>query len=144
MNEAIISMGIGIVLGGAIGIINTIITNSANIKLERLKMHGGAKIEAYKNLFIFSETILKNCAPDEDMVRGFLDVMRNKFGQKIFPNYMYYSKKIRDLLAKFKNHYDYWNHPDFFDEEKGRKFISDELLPLALKLQELSIKEACV
>lgn len=141
MNEAIYTL-LGAILGGAIVIFNTYLTNIANIKLEKIKMRGGAKIEAYKNLLSFSESMLHACAPDDDMTRGFLHIMKNNFYQKIFSNYPFYSKKTRNILAEFKSMYDFWNHPDFFDKKEGENFIRNKLLPLTEKLQELSIEEA--
>ena len=50
VNETIYSlvgMGIGTILGGAIGLINTYLTNTGNVPLEKLKMHEGGRIERY-------------------------------------------------------------------------------------------------
>jgi len=109
VNETIyslIGMGIGTILGGAIGLINTYLTNRGNVQLEKLKMHEGGRIEAYKNLLHFSESIFGD--PTDDMSRGFLLVMKDNFYEKIFPNYLYYPKKIRELLTELKNQYDCW------------------------------------
>jgi len=141
VNEAIYTL-LGTILGGTIVIFNTYLTNKANFKLEKIKMRGGAKIEAYKNLLSFSESMFHACGPDDDMVKGFLHIMRTSFYQKIFSNYPFYSKKTRNILAEFKSKYDFWGHPDYFDEKENDSFIKNKLIPLTEKLQELSIEEA--
>ncbi len=146
MNEAtytLIGMGLGIlgtILGGAIGLINTYLTNRGNVRLEKLKMHERDRIEAYKNLLHFSKHIF--CDPTNDMSKDFLRVMKTDFYEKIFPNYLYYPKKIRDLLTELKNQYDCWGHPDFFDKDDADKFLRSRLNTIANELQDLSIKEA--
>jgi hypothetical protein len=136
---SLIGMGIGTILGGGIALINTYLTNRANIRLEKLKMHEGPRIEAYKNLLHFSERIFGD--PTDDMSTGFLLTMKADFYKKIFPNYLYYPKKIRELLDELKNQYDCWGHPDFFDEKEADKFLG-RLNTIARELQDLSIKEA--
>jgi len=147
VNEAtytLLGMGVGTILGAGIAIINTCLTNRTNIKLAKMKMHEGVRIEAYKNLLAFSESILGSCTPDDDMWREFLRVMKTQFYQKIFPNYLYYSKKIRYLLSELKSQNDCWGHPDFFDEEEANNFLRNRLRPLTRELQNLTIEEVDV
>ena len=142
VNEAIyslIGMGIGTILGGAVCLINTHLTNRTNIRLEKLKLHGGHRTEAYKNLLSFSENLFTD--PTTDMSEGFLCTMKAGFYKKIFPNYLYYPKRIRELLDELKSQYDIWGHPDFFDEKEADKFLN-RLNTVARELQDLSIKEA--
>ena len=69
-------------------------------------------------------------------------VMKANFYEKIFPNYLYYPKKIRELLTELKNQYDCWGHPDFFNKKEADNFLSHRLNVIAGELQDLSIKEA--
>lgn len=137
---SLIGMGIGTLLGGGIALINTYLTNRTNIRLEKLKVHESFRIEAYKNLLRFSENLF--CDPTGDMSQDFLSVMKTDFYKQIFPNYLYYPRKIRELLNKLKVQYDCWGHPDFFNREQSEKFLRDELHDIARRLQNLCIKEA--
>jgi hypothetical protein len=119
---------------------NYVKTQGGNVQLEKLKMHEAGRIEAYKNLLHFSESIFGD--PTDDMSRGFLLVMKANFYEKIFPNYLYYPKKIRELLTELKNQYDCWGHPDFFNEKEADNFLSRRLNVIAGELQDLTIKEA--
>jgi len=139
VNEALYTL-LGTILGGSIVILNTYLTNKANIKSEKIRMFGEARIEAYKNLLHFSENILGD--PSDDMTRDFLYTMKAGFYKKIFPNYLYYPTNIRKLLAELKSQYDCWGHPDCFDREDGERFLTNRLNDIAQELQDLTIKEA--
>jgi hypothetical protein len=149
VNEVIyslIGMGIGTILGGTIGLINTCLTNRANYRLEKLKMHGGAKLEAYKTLFTFARIISNIYHPLSDtQISDFTRIMDGRFEKEIRPNLLYYSPQISEILEEYDGMYFCATNRGDLSEESDKKlqeFINKGFFESAVKLKELIKKES--
>jgi hypothetical protein len=148
-NEAIYSlvgMGIGTILGGGIALINTYLTNRANVRLEKLKMHGGAKLDAYKTLFNFARIITNVYHPLSDTkISDFISIMNGRFEKEIRPNLLYYSPPISEILEKYDGMYFCATNRGDLSEESDKQlqeFIARGFFESAIKLKELIRKES--
>ena len=148
MNEAfysLIGMGIGTILGGTIALINTFLTNRANYRLEKLKMHGGAKLEAYKTLFTFARIITNVYHPFSNThISDFIGIMNGRFEKEIRPNLLYYSPQISEIIEEYDGMYFCaTNRGDLAKEsdKKLQEFIDRGFFESAIKLKELIKKE---
>jgi hypothetical protein len=145
MNEVIYTL-IGVGVGGGIALFNTYLTNRTNYRLEKLKMHGGARLDAYKTLFNFAQIIANVYHPLSDtQISDFISIMNGRFEKEIRPNLLYYSPPISKILEEYDGMYFCATNRGDLTEESDKKlqeFVARGFYESAVKLKELIRKES--
>lgn len=118
----------GVVLGSIVTILKDIILRKLPIQLEKVRIHDKNRIEAYKELIVFTKELQNSSFPlAENKKADFRKLMKARYEDKILRNLPYYNKYIIERLEKLENNYTCMTHPDLIPEVDCTEFIEKEL-----------------
>jgi len=140
---ALIGAIVGGTIAGAITLFKTFLDNRANIRIEKLKIHDGNVIEAYKRLFVFAQRLSNETFPlAEYKYNNFRMRMANSF-ELMECDRIYFSKELNDILEEFSNAFVCMTSPDLIQEteEYVKEFIENKLFDNANIIKTLIQKE---
>jgi len=118
----------GMVLGAAGAILKDIILRNQPIKLEKVRIHDKDRIEAYKELIVFTKDLQNSAFPAaESKEEDFKRIMKAKYESKILRNLPYYNKGIIEKLEKMEDCYTCLTRPELISDVDCGDFIEKEL-----------------
>jgi len=140
-------MGIIDIASGIFHLIRDFFNNRDKLALEKLKIYGKDKREAYKMLFAFAQKLEDSCFPlAERKQNDFISIMSNYYKDKLERYYLDFDPKTKKILKEFNEMYICMTAPDLIPEtEDGVKaFFEDKIFSLISKLKKLANKRGTV
>ncbi len=139
-----IALVLGTLIGGLLTIITTIIINSNNRKLEKIKVHDNPKFQALIRLVLFASHIRNRSFPlAENKIPDFMSIM-NEYSDEMLSNSLYFNKETQEILDEFDENYGCLNAPELVSEtiDDVHEFIETELFAKSERLRDLAKTQA--
>jgi len=122
----------GVVLGAAGAMLKDIILRNIPVKLEKIRIHDKDRIEAYKELIVFTKDLQNSTFPAAEYKRvDFKRIMKAKYESKILRNLPYYSKYIIERLEKMEDYYTCLIRTELIGDVDCNDFVEKELFEMS-------------
>jgi hypothetical protein len=138
---------IGVIGSGIFYLIRDFFNNRNKLVLEKLKIYGKEKLEAYRRLFAFAQKLRDRCFPLADRKQNdFISIMSNYYKDKLELDVFYFDSNIIKILKEFNEMYICMTAPDLIPETEDavKAFFEDKLFSLISVLEKLANKQGTV
>ena len=140
-------MGIIDIALGIFHLIRDFFNSRAKLVLEKLKIYGKNKREAYKMLFAFAQKLEDRCFPLAERKEGnFISIMSDNYKDKLERYYLDFDPKIKKILKEFNEMYICMTVPDLIPEieDAVKAFFENKLFSLISELKKIANKRGTV
>lgn len=127
----------GVALGAAGAMLKDIVLRNIPIKLEKIRIHDKDRIEAYKELIVFTKDLQNSTFPAAEYKEDdFKRIMKAKYESIILRNLPYYDSYIIERLEKMEDNYTCLIRPELISEVDCNGFIEKELFPMVNEINK--------
>lgn len=134
-----LSIFLAYVAGAALPLIKDWLNNRHQFRIERLKLHDSARVEAYKRVALFAGKISGSVFPlAEDKQSAFNRIMRKHYLGQIEQDYIYFNSRIQGILDEFEEQYVCMNRLELIPETEAEReqFLEKRAFDLAQSLRQ--------
>jgi hypothetical protein len=126
---------IPMVIMGCVNIFITIYTVKHQFNIERFRLHEKNSVDAHSRLLKFARYLQNDTFPlAENKRNAFKDIMRTYYIGKLELDYVYFSRKVADVLDTIEEHYVCMTRGELIpemDPDNEKEFIEHKLFQLA-------------
>lgn len=122
-------------LGGSV--LKEWLGGKSQAKLERLRMHEGELLDAYKRLYRFITSGLDVFYPPEHMRESFIHLMGSQYAKEVKPDLLLFTPDIREVLREFEGQYEAVGDSDLIPRVPFEEFMENHAVGKLKKLREI-------